>query len=107
MAIDALMSASTNDYSVQFVPIFDWGQSDFNFNVPVQMNGKTVLRHNDSANNLVVSSSGGFIYFRPGGTNDTSSEMRLNPRGSLEITGDIIIGGKSLLEALRAANVSI
>lgn len=71
-------------------PLFDWGEEDFNFNVPVMMNNETVLKYNQDARNLVVSAGGGYIYIRPGGTDDTSSEIRITPQG------DIIIGGKSL-----------
>ena len=97
---DPLSSSTSDEYSVSFMPIFDWSQEDFNFNVPVLMNGETVLRHNASANNLVVSASGGFIYFRPGGTSDTSGEIKFSPQGNIELTGDIIINGVSLKSKL-------
>lgn len=99
-AVDGLSTATTGTYAVQFVPIFDWSSDDFNFNVPVQMNGQTVLRHNSSANNLVVSASGGFIYFRPAGTSNTSNEVKINPQGNIELSGDIIINGQSLKSLL-------
>lgn len=99
-AVDALSDVSTGTYAVKFYPVFDWSQDDFNFNVPVQMNGQTILRHNATANNLVVSASGGFIYFRPGGTSSTSGEVKINPQGSIELSGDIIINGKSLKSLL-------
>lgn len=99
-AMDKLTSATTGEQTLHLVPIFDWSDEDFNFNVPVNMNGETVLRHNATANNLVVSASGGFIYFRPGGTSDTSSEVKINPQGNIELAGDIIIDGKSLKSLL-------
>ena len=64
------------------------------------MNEETVLRHNRNANNTVLSASGGFIYFRPAGTNDTSNEIKFNPQGSIELNGDIIINGQSLKSLL-------
>lgn len=88
-------------------PLFDWNNENFNFNVPVQMNGQTVLRHNATANNLVVSSSGGFIYFRPGGTDARDVEILMTPQGNIQMNGDILINGKSLLTALRNAGISI
>ena len=93
-AVDKLATITTAEQTVRTPPVFDWGEDDFNFNVPVQMNGHTVLRHNEDANNVVLSASGGHIYIRPGGTDDTSSEIRITPQG------DIIIGGKSLKSLL-------
>lgn len=95
-AIDKLATVESAEREGKSTPVFDWGEEDFNFNVPVNMNGQTVLRHNEAANNLVVSASGGFIYFRPGGTSDTSAEVKINPQGAIELSGDIIINGQSL-----------
>lgn len=75
-------------------PVYDWGENDFNVNANFNMNGQTVLRHNKEANNVVLSASGGHIYFRPGGTDDTEGEIRFTAQG------DIIIGGKSLKSLL-------
>lgn len=100
-AEDALMSVTSNDYAATFMPVFDWSNEDFNFNVPVNMNGETVLRHNEAANNVVLSASGGFIYFRPAGTSDTTGEIKISPQGNIELSGDIIINGKSLKSLLN------
>ena len=100
-AEDALMSVTSNDYAATFMPIFDWSDEDFNFNVPIKMNGETVLRHNETANNVVLSASGGFIYFRPAGTSATSGEVKITPQGNIELSGDIIINGQSLKSLLK------
>lgn len=42
-ATDSIMSADTGEYSVTFMPIFDWGATDFNFNVPVIIEGAPLL----------------------------------------------------------------
>lgn len=89
-ATDELMSIPTSEQSVRTPPVFDWGKEDFNFNVPVMINGQTVLRHNSEANNTVLSASGGHIYIRPQGTDNTTGEIRITPQG------DIILGGQSL-----------
>ena len=99
-AEDELVEVVSNSVVVKATPVFDWSDSDFNFNVPVQMNGETVLRHNATANNLVVSASGGFIYFRVKGTDNTSGEVKITPQGNIELTGDIIINGKSVKSLL-------
>ena len=97
---DKLMTVESGEYTVRLIPVFDWSNEDFNFNVPVNMNGETVLRHNKTANNLVISASGGHIYIRPGGTSDTYGEIKITPQGNLELTGDIVINGVSLKNKL-------
>ena len=101
MVQDELMTVVSRQLPVHCLPIYDWGRDDFNLNVVLNMNGETVLRHNHNANNLVVSSSGGFIYFRPGGTDNTSAEVKISPQGNIELSGDIIINGQSLKSLLK------
>lgn len=93
-AVDKIRSVTPAAQKINAFPVFDWGEKDFNFNVPIMMNSNTVLRHNKDANNIVLSSSGGNIYIRPKGTDDTEGEIRITS------TGDIIIGGKSLKSLL-------
>lgn len=102
---DKLHTVHTNEYVVKVTPVFDWGKEDFNLNVPFHMDGETILRHNISANNLVVSATGGNIYLRPGGTSDTSGEVRIFSNGNLEIKGDLIINGVNITAALEAAGI--
>ena len=104
---DQLTNKTSVELPVRCLPIFDWGEDDFNVNVPFNLNGHTVLRHNRNANNTVLSASGGFIYFRPAGTDDTSNEIKFNPQGSIELNGDIIINGKSLKSILKGLGVTI
>lgn len=99
-ATDKLKSASSDDYVASVLPVFDWSAEDFNFNVPIYMNEQAVLRHNAEANNTVLSASGGFIYFRQGGTNSTATEVKITPQGNIELNGDIIINGKSIKSLL-------
>ena len=101
MVQDELMTVVSRQLPVHCVPVYDWGENDFNVNVNFNMNHQTILRHNHQANNLVVSSSGGFIYFRPKGTDDTSAEIKFTPQGNIELTGDILINGKSLKSLLK------
>ncbi len=98
---DKLHTISTNEYMVKVTPVFDWGKEDFNLNVPLNMDGETILRHSISANDLVVSSTGSNIYLRPGGTNDTSGEVRIYSNGNLELKGDLIINGVNVTTALK------
>lgn len=97
---DKLLTLSPDPYTTSAKTVFDWGEEDFNFNVPVNMNENTVLRYNSDVNNVVLSAGGGSIYLRPKGTSDTSAEVRINSQGNIELSGDIIINGKSLKSLL-------
>ena len=37
--VDRLIAINTDEVAVKSMPIFDWGEEDFNFNVPVSFNG--------------------------------------------------------------------
>jgi hypothetical protein len=37
--MDWLSEAYSEEYPVQFIPVFDWGKNDFNFNVPITIEG--------------------------------------------------------------------
>ena len=86
---DKLMNLTVDKTVAQGIPVFDWGEEDFNFNVPINANGKQVLRHNDS-NALIVSSDGN-IYLRANGTNDRTSEILLDANGKAFINNTQII----------------
>ena len=102
---DKLHTVQSASYSIRVRPVFDWSKEDFNLNVPFRMNDQTILRHNQTANNIVLSATGGNIYLRPGGTDDTSSEVRIYSNGNLEIKGDLIINGVNITAALEAAGI--
>lgn len=62
VAIDALTAINSGDYSLRTVPIFDWGSNDFNFNVPVSMNGNLNLNSNlrmDGGGNIYLANNYG------------------------------------------------
>jgi hypothetical protein len=99
-ATDKILTVESVSALLQANTIFDWNNEDFNFNVPIKLNNQIVLRHDITANNMVLSGSGGLICLRPGGTDMTDTEMRITPQGNLEITGDIIIDGVSLRSRL-------
>lgn len=86
---DKLNVVQSAQYTLRIYPVFDWGESDFNFNVPVKMNGKTVLRHGIDTDNTVLSASGGHIYIRPGGTDNTSGETIIYPDGRIQFGGEV------------------
>ena len=41
-AVDMISNKYTEVLTVTFIPVFDWGESDFNFNVPVAIQGNTI-----------------------------------------------------------------
>lgn len=99
-ATDKLNVVQSSQYTVKMLPVFDWSETDFNFNVPVNinaedlsMNGETVLRHSNTTNNTVLSASNGHIYLRPGGTDDTSGQTIFYNNGSVEFSGGADFNG--------------
>ena len=42
-AVDALGEAITTEYAVKLKPVFDWGKTDFNFNVPITIEGNPLV----------------------------------------------------------------
>ena len=51
-ASDKISYVESSDYAIKAMPVFDWGENDFNFNVPVNapamtIQGKTVNKRND------------------------------------------------------------
>lgn len=98
---DRITYVQSSQYTIRLMPVFDWSETDFNFNVPIKLNGETVLRHNATADNTVLSASGGHIYIRPGGTDDTSGETIIYPDGSIQFGGEVTfadgsVGGGSI-----------
>ena len=85
-AVDALSEATTSEYTAIFAPVFDWSADDFNFNVPINMNGQQVLRATDT-NRLVISASGGDMFLRPNGTDDETGQVRITTDGTIIIDG--------------------
>jgi hypothetical protein len=45
-ASDKLSSATTGEYTANLYPLFDWGENDFNFNVPVSFQGDASIQGN-------------------------------------------------------------
>ena len=42
-AVDKLMSVASVERVVKTIPVFDWGEEDFNFNVPVRIKGVSLV----------------------------------------------------------------
>lgn len=46
MSVDALIEIESVEKVVKTVPVFDWGENDFNFNVPVNVEGDISIKGN-------------------------------------------------------------
>lgn len=90
---DKLHTVITDQYTTTIEPIFDWSNEDFNFNMPVNMFGNTVLRHNKDGGNTVLSGNEGHIYLRPAGTSDTTNETIFYANGDVNINGGMLYQG--------------
>jgi hypothetical protein len=95
-ATDKLNVVQSSQYTIRMMPVFDWSETDFNFNVPVNidaedlsMHGETIIRHSDTTNNTVLSASGGHVYIRPGGTDNTSGQTILYNNGNVDFSGSV------------------
>jgi hypothetical protein len=96
---DRLHTVQSEQYTTTIATIFDWGNEDFNFNVPINMFDETVLRHNPEAGNTVLSGNNGHIYLRPSGTDITSNETIFYPDGSVNFNGDLYLRGEPLISS--------
>lgn len=86
MAQDAIFSsygnyAKSEQKTLSTKPVFDWSDEDFNFNVPISINGAEVLRHTAGGNSVLGAVNE--IYLRPSGFNSTTGEVRIKNDGSL------------------------
>lgn len=102
--IDKLNYVESAQYTITMKPVFDWSKADFNFNVPINidadnlgMHGETILRHNDAANNTVLSATGGHIYVRPRGTDNTTGETIFYPNGDVKFGGEITLANGTVV----------
>ena len=108
---DKIYTAQSSQYTIRLLPIFDWSEKDFNFNIPVNidanelnMSQETILRYNDLSNRAILSGGGGGVYLRPNGTESTDGEMIIKPDGSVSFGGTVnldngfTIGGKTIAD---------
>ena len=83
--VDSLNAAFSAEIVARTTPVFDWSKEDFNFNVPVGMNGRQVLRENEGA--TVLAGNGESIYLRPNGNDNAEGQLRIFPNGIVSIDG--------------------
>lgn len=100
--VDELTTAYSKELTVRSIPTFDWGKEDFNLNVPLNMNGNTVLRATDEKK-VVLSAEGADIYLRPNGSITDEGQLRLTTTGEAYLDGSVEVDG----EAMFNDNVSV
>lgn len=88
--IDEFNTVISSSTTISIEPMFDWSNEDFNFNVPINMHEKTILRHNRDGDHTVLSATGGRIHLRPNGTDDETGETIFYPDGSIKIFGQTL-----------------
>lgn len=108
-AVDLLETVLSNEITLSCIPVFDWSDDNFNFNVPIQMNDTEVLRINDDKK--VVLAAENDIYLRPNGTNVDEGQLRLTTAGKLILNGytlpHIATGTATMKYGSSAGSVSI
>lgn len=104
--VDKLNTIESVEIVVRTTPVFDWSKEDFNFNVPISMNGDQVLRYTDE-NKTVLSANGADIYLRPNGSTTDEGQLRLTTTGKLTVGGytlPYITTGTATIKYGSAAN---
>ena len=101
--LDKIYNDDTEDaiYSEEVVtrttPVYDWGRTDFNLNVPLRMNHTaTVLRFTDSGNTVVAGDNA--VYLRPNGTDNETGQVRIDTSGNTTVSGSLTVGGRKYAE---------
>lgn len=95
--IDLLYEIESEPFTLKVLPVFDWSEDDFNFNVPVRMFKNTVVRYNMDAHNTVLSGGEeGKIYLRPGGSEETDGEVIIHSNGNVDVSGNLDATGISV-----------
>ena len=90
---DSLMGVSSNEEHITGKPIFDWGEEDFNFNVPyVKFQEKVILQKKEDSNSTVLAAEeGGLVRIRPNGYEDEDTETIFRANGEIVFPNGSIV----------------
>ena len=100
-ATDNIKTVSANSTKVSVTPVFDWSGTDFNFNVPIYLNGKLIPLISESG----TFTSGNYtFYYRK--WNDGVSEAWGHVSGSVTITESSDFGGLYSSDEILASNIT-
>lgn len=95
---DALMEIASVEKVVKTIPVFDWGENDFNFNVPVNVNGDFSLNGTKMADYIIEQGTSGiwtYTKWNSGKVELTCKESRTvdiaTANGSLYHSGNLYV----------------
>ena len=100
-ATDNINTVSSNSTKVSVTPVFDWSGTDFNFNVPIYLNGKLIPLISESG---TFTSGTSTFYYRK--WNDGVSEAWGHISGSVTIPSSSNFGGLYSSEEISASNIT-
>ena len=100
-AIDYVKTVSANSTKISVTPVFDWSSTDFNFNVPIYLNGKLIPLISESG---TFTSGTSTFYYRK--WNDGVSEAWGHVSGSVTITESSDFGGLYSSDEILASNIT-
>ena len=100
-AQDNVKEVTTTSPTVTLTPVFDWSGTDFNFNVPIYLNGKLIPLITESG---TFTSGTSTFYYRK--WNDGVSEAWGHISGSVTIPSSSNFGGLYSSEEISASNIT-
>ena len=100
-ATDYIKTVSANSTKISVTPVFDWSATDFNFNVPIYLNGKLIPLISESG---TFTSGTSTFYYRK--WNDGVSEAWGHISGSVTIPSSSNFGGLYSSEEISASNIT-
>ena len=100
-ATDYVKTVSSNSTKISVTPVFDWSSTDFNFNVPIYLNGKLIPLISESG---TFTSGSNTFYYRK--WNDGTSEAWGHVSGSVTITESSDFGGLYSSDEILASNIT-
>lgn len=100
-ATDYVKTVSANSTKISVTPVFDWSATDFNFNVPIYLNGKLIPLISESG---TFTSGTSTFYYRK--WNDGVSEAWGHISGSVTITESSDFGGLYSSDEISASNIT-
>ena len=100
-ATDHVKTVSANSTKISVTPVFDWSATDFNFNVPIYLNGKLIPLISESG---TFTSGTSTFYYRK--WNDGTSEAWGHVSGSVTITESSDFGGLYSSDEILASNIT-
>lgn len=100
-ATDYVKTVSANSTKISVTPVFDWSDTDFNFNVPIYLNGKLIPLISESG---TFSSGSNTFYYRK--WNDGISEAWGHISGSVSISSTANFGNLYSSDEIPESNIT-